>query len=71
MPNLSLTKSSYARVSYDFGLDFLFRALCATLESHSIKLRLEDVKFIRRKLDTFIERHDREVVLAKYAVDFV
>lgn len=54
-----------------FGLDFLFRALCATLESNSIKLGLEDVKFIRRKLDIFIEMHDREVLLSKYAVEFI
>lgn len=53
-----------------FGIDYLFRSLYAVLESRDISLSFDDIAFIRSTLDVFIDTHDREVLLEKYAQDF-
>lgn len=54
-----------------FGIDYLFRALLIAIESKKINLSLSDMCYIRDNIDFFIETYDREVLLEKYAVEFV
>lgn len=54
-----------------FGIDYLFRAFLITLESKKINLTLEDIEQILNEIRFFIELHDREVLIKKYAINFV
>jgi len=54
-----------------FGVDLLFRSLYSALESRKINLANNDIEFIRSSLEFFIEIHDREILIEKYALDFI
>lgn len=54
-----------------FDIDLLFRVLTIVLEGKKISITEEDIKYIKTNIDYFILIHDREVLLEKYAIDFV
>jgi hypothetical protein len=54
-----------------FDIDILFRVLKTVLDGKKISITTEDINVIRRNIDYFIEIHDREILLEKYAIDFV
>ncbi|MDF2800400.1 MAG: hypothetical protein K0S61_303 [Anaerocolumna sp.] len=54
-----------------FGLDFLFRAFLAVLESGNSNINSNEIKTVVQDLDYFIETHDREVLLDKYTLEFI
>lgn len=53
-----------------FGLDYLFRALLMTLKSNGLNLSLEDLPGIGNNINFFLNLHDREIMLNKYAHNF-
>ncbi|MBU3072523.1 hypothetical protein [Clostridium estertheticum] len=54
-----------------FYIDCLFRALMMIIESEKTKIPIEDIKDIRVNIEYFIVIHDREVLLEKYAINFI
>ncbi len=54
-----------------FYIDYIFRALIAVLESYKINLSAEDFKVLKKNIDYFILLHDQEVMLEKYAINFI
>jgi hypothetical protein len=54
-----------------FDIDILFRVLIIILKEKKISITEEDIKSVRENINYFIVIHDREVLLEKYAIDFV
>jgi hypothetical protein len=53
-----------------FGIDYLFRAFLITLQDEEIILSIDEIEYICNEISFFIEVHDREICLQKYALNF-
>lgn len=63
--------NAYEKTLIGFDIDNLFRPLYVLLKDSKIDISYEDIKIIRKNIDTFITIYDREVLLEKYAINFI
>lgn len=59
------------RTVHGFDIDYLFRAFIATLEGKKVYLTTDEIRIIMKNIEYFILINDREILLEKYAVNFI
>lgn len=64
-------KNTSEKTVIGFDIDNLFRTLGVLLKDDKIDVSCEDIKIIRENIDSFITIYDREVLLEKYAINFI
>jgi hypothetical protein len=64
-------KNTDDKIVSGFNLDNIFRALFSVLEDSTINLDSSKILDISKKLDRFIDIHDTETLLDKYAVRYI